>query len=132
MKNFLMAAIAVFMMAGTSVAAGFENSSVAENAVISNQQKQNVIDKMIVMIKGYTKKVNAVKSAEELLKVSEQCFEEMKAFEEKHADEIMAIEGTLTEAQMKKYEAALDKALSEFESAVEKKTNELMNYYNLQ
>ena len=127
-----MAAIAVFMMAGTSVAAGFENSSVAENAVISNQQKQNVIDKMIVMIKGYTKKVNAVKSAEELLKVSEQCFEEMKAFEEKHADEIMAIEGTLTEAQMKKYEAALDKALSEFESAVEKKTNELMNYYNLQ
>ena len=132
MKKFLMAAIAVFMMAGTSVAAGFENSSVAENAVISNQQKQNVIDKMIVMIKGYTKKVNAVKSAEELLKVSEQCFEEMKAFEEKHADEIMAIEGTLTEAQMKKYEAALDKALSEFESAVEKKTNELMNYYNLQ
>ena len=132
MKKFLMAAIAVFMMAGTSVAAGFENSSVAENAVISNQQKQNVIDKMIVMLKGYTKKVNAVKSAEELLKVSEQCFEEMKAFEEKHADEIMVIEGTLTEAQMKKYEAALDKALSEFESAVEKKTNELMNYYNLQ
>lgn len=124
MKTFLIAAIAALMMAGTSVAAGMGNNSVADNVVISNQQ--NAVEKVIALIKGYTKKIDAVKSVDELMKVAEQCFEEMTAFEEKYADEIIAMEETLTEAKMKKYEAELEKAMIEFEAAVDRKAKELM------
>jgi hypothetical protein len=124
MKTFLIAAIAALMMAGTSVAAGMGNNSVADNVVIGNQQ--NAVEKVIALIKGYTKKIDAVKSVDELMKVAEQCFEEMTAFEEKYADEIIAMEETLTEAKMKKYEAELEKAMIEFEAAVDRKAKELM------
>ena len=125
MKRFLMAAIAVFVMTGTSFAAGSESYVVVDNTVVTNQQKQNVIDKMIVMIKGFTKKVNAVKSVEELMKVAEQCYADMMDFQEKHEAEIMMIEEVLTEQQMEAYEAKMEKALEEFETAVEKKTEQL-------
>lgn len=125
MKRFLMAAIAVFVMTGTSFAAGSESYVVVDNTVVTNQQKQNVIDKMIVMIKGFTKKVNAVKSVEELMKVAEQCYADMMEFQEVHEEEIIMIEEVLTEQQMEAYEAKIDKALEEFETAVEKKTEQL-------
>ena len=125
MKRFLMAAIAVFVMSGTSFAAGSESYVVVDNTVVTNQQKQNVIDKMIVMIKGFTKKVNAVKSVEELMKVAEQCYADMMEFQEVHEEEIIMIEEVLTEQQMEAYEAKIDKALEEFETAVEKKTEQL-------
>ena len=125
MKRFLMAAIAVFVMSGTSFAAGSESYVVVDNSVVGNQQKQNVIDKMIVMIKGFTKKVNAVKSVEELMKVAEQCYADMMEFQEVHEEEIIMIEEVLTEQQMEAYEAKIDKALEEFETAVEKKTEQL-------
>ena len=125
MKRFLMAAIAVFVMTGTSFAAESESYVVVDNTVVTNQQKQNVIDKMIVMIKGFTKKVNAVKSVEELMKVAEQCYADMMDFQEMHEEEIIMIEEVLTEQQMEAYEAKIDKALEEFETAVEKKTEQL-------
>jgi hypothetical protein len=50
----------------------------------------------------------------------------MGGFEEKEADEIIAMEETLTEAKMKKYEAELEKAMIEFEAAVDRKAKELM------
>ena len=123
MKKFLMAAIAVFMMSGTAVA--------TENVVVVNNnattvQTGNVIDKLITLINGYTKKVNAVKSVEELMKFGEKCYDEMMGFEEKYADEIMELEETLTEAQMARYETKLEQAMEAFEAAVEKKLEQLM------
>ena len=125
MKRFLMAAIAVFVMSGTSFAAGSESYVVVDNSVVGNQQKQNVIDKMIALVKGFTKKVNAVKSIDELMTVAEKCYSDMMEFEEKYEEEIMMIEEVLTEQQMEAYEAKMDKALEEFETAVEKKTEQL-------
>ena len=94
-----MAAIAVFMMSGTAVA--------TENVVVVNNnattvQAGNVIDKLITLINGYTKKVNAVKTLDELEAMAVKFEEEMTAFEEKYADEGMALEGTLTEEQKEK------------------------------
>ena len=118
-----MAAIAVFMMSGTAVA--------TENVVVVNNnattvQAGNVIDKLITLINGYTKKVNAVKSVEELLKWCEECYDEMMGFEEKHADEIIKLEKTLTEEQMARYETKIEQAMEAFEAAVERKTEELI------
>ena len=118
-----MAAIAVFMMSGTAVA--------TENVVVVNNnattvQTGNVIDKLITLINGYTKKVNAVKSVEEMLKLCEECYDEMMGFEEKHADEIIKLEKTLTEEQMARYETKIEQAMEAFEAAVERKTEELI------
>ena len=123
MKKFLMTAIAVFMMSGTAVA--------TENVVVVNNnattvQTGNVIDKLITLINGYTKKVNAVKTADELQTVAQNCFEEMTAFEEKYADEIIKLEKTLTEEQKARYETKLEQAIEAFEAAAERKTEELI------
>ena len=123
-----MTAIAVFMMSGTAVA--------TENVVVVNNnattvQAGNVIDKLITLINGYTKKVNAVKSVEELLKWCEEFYNEMMGFEEKHADEIIKLEKTLTEEQMARYETKLEQAMEAFEAAVEKKTEQLMESYDV-
>ena len=128
MKKFLMTAIAVFMMSGTAVA--------TENVVVVNNnattvQAGNVIDKLITLINDYIKKVNAVKSVEELLKWSEECYDEMMGFEEKHADEIIKLEKTLTEEQMARYETKLEQAMEALEAAVEKKTEQLMESYDV-
>lgn len=128
MKKFLMAAIAVFMLSGTAVAT--ENVVVVNNNV-TTVQSGNAIDKLISMVNGYTKKVNAVKTIDELMKVAEKCFEEMMSFEEKYADEIMELEETLTEAQMARYETKLEQAMEAFEAAVEKKTEQLMESYDV-
>ena len=118
-----MAAIALFMMAGTAVAT--ENHVEVKSDVAMTQQ-ENVADKLIALIKGYTKKVNAVKSVEELLKCCEECYDEMMDFQKKYEKEIMALEGSLTEAQQAAYEKKLDAAMAEFEAAAERKAKEFV------
>lgn len=118
-----MAAIAVFMMSGTAVA--IDNVIVAENNVMT-AQSGNVMDKLIAMIKGYTVKINAIKTIDELMVVPEQCYNEMKEFQEMHEDEFMELEKTLRDQQLANYEKKLEKALAEFEAAVEQKIEQLM------
>ena len=118
-----MAAIAVFMMSGTAVA--IDNVIVAENNVMT-AQSGNVMDKLIAMIKGYTVKINAIKTVDELMVVPEQCYNEMKEFQEMHEDEFMELEKTLRDQQLANYEKKLEKALAEFEAAVEQKIEQLM------
>ena len=122
-----MAAIAVFMMSGSAMAA--ENAVVVENNV-TTIASENVVDKLINLVKGYTKKINAVKTIDELMQVSEQCYNEMMEFQENNMNAFMALEGTLTEEQMAAYEEQLEATLAEFEAAVEKKTEQLMEQYD--
>ena len=129
MKMFLMAVLAVFMMSGTSVAA--EANVIIENATASVQQQQNVVDKMISMINSFTKKINATKTIDELMKVGDQCYTDMMEFQEKYEKEMMAIENTLTEKQKQEYEKKIEKALTEFEAAINKKSNQLMEEYDI-
>lgn len=129
MKKFLMAAIAVFMMSGSAIA--------AENVVVVNNEvttivSENAADKLIALIKSYTNKINAIKTVDELMKVSEQCYNEMTEFQEKYMEEIMALEGTLTEEQQAAYEEKLEAVMAEFEAAAEKKAEELMGEFELE
>ena len=123
MKKFLMAAIAVFMMAGTAVST--ENHVEVKSDVAMTQQ-ENVADKLIALIKGYTKKINATKTIDEFIQVSEQFYNEMMDFQKKYEKEIMALDGTFTEAQQAAYEKKLDAAMAEFEAAAERKAKELV------
>ena len=128
MKKVLMAAIAVFMMSGVAVAA--DNMVVVDNNV-TTVQSGNVGDKFIALIKSYTNKINAVKSIDELVVLSEKCYEDMMAFEEKYADEIESFQYTMSEAQMAAYEKKFEAAISELDAAVEKKTEQLLNSYDV-
>ena len=123
MKKFLMAAIAVFMMAGTAVAT--ENHVEVKSDVAMTQQ-ENVADKLIALIKGYTKKINATKTIDEFIQVSEQFYNEMMDFQKKYEKEIMALDGTFTEAQQAAYEKKLEAAMAEFEAAAERKAKEFV------
>ena len=118
-----MTAIAVFMMAGTALAT--ENHVEVKSDVAMTQQ-ENVADKLIALIKGYTKKINAAKTIDELIQVSEQCYNEMMDFQKKYEKEIMALDGTLTEAQQAAYEKKLEAAMDEFEAAAERKAKEFV------
>ena len=129
MKKFLLVAIAVFMMAGTTIAA--ENVVVVNNEVTTTVS-ENAADKLIALIKSYTNKINAVKTVDELMKVSEQCYTEMMEFQEKNMEEIMALEGTLTEEQQAAYEEKLEAVMAEFEAAAEKKAEELMGEFEFE
>ena len=120
-----MAAIALFMMAGTALAT--ENVIEVKSGVTITQQ-ENVVDRLIKLIEGYTKQINAAKTLDELMAVAVKCEEEMTAFEEK----IMAFEGTLTEEQMEKYEAKLEQVLEAFEAAAEKKAEELIGEFEFE
>lgn len=123
-----MAAIAVFMMSGTAFAT---ESVVMVNNNVVTVQSGNAIDKMIAFVNGLTRKVNEIKTADELLAFAEQVEEEMTAFEEKYFDEIEALEDVLTKEQQDAYMVKLEQVLKAFETAVEKKTKELLEYYDL-
>ena len=124
MKRFLMAAIAVLMLAAPALAA---EKAVEVNVLMT--QKENVIDKLIALINNYTKKVNAVKTADELLLITEQCYADVMEFNEKYENELITLEKTLTEEQMAAYETKLEKVLANFEAAVEKQVARLLPEY---
>ena len=123
-----MTAIAVLVLSGTAVAT---ESVVMVNNNVVTVQSGNVIDKMIAFVNGLTRKVNEIKTADELLAFAEQVEEEMTAFEEKYFDEIEALEDVLTKEQQDAYMVKLEQVLKSFETAVEKKTKELLEYYDL-
>jgi hypothetical protein len=120
MKKILLAAVAVLMMTGTSVAAEVKgNDSV--NTVTVSVQKQNILDKTIALIEAYTKKIDAAKSLDELLAVLEEMGEAMSAFEKNNGKEADAFEATLTEQQRANYEKKAEAAAKKLEETTKKK-----------
>ena len=118
MKKFLMAAIAVFMMAGTAVAS---ESIVAVENSINTVADENVADKMIALIKDYTKKIEAAETMETLDAVYKEFEQAMATFSKDNAAEIAKFDAELTGKMKEKYEAELSKVMKQFESALEKK-----------
>jgi hypothetical protein len=120
MKKILLAAVAVLMMTGTSVAAEVKgNDSV--NTVTVSVQKQNILDKTIALIEAYTKKIDAAKSLDELLAVLEEMGEAMSTFEKNNGKEADAFEATLTEQQRANYEKKAEAAAKKLEETTKKK-----------
>lgn len=118
MKKFLMAAIAVFMMAGTAIAS--ESIVAVENSV-NTVADENVADKMIALIKDYTKKIEAAETMETLDAVYKEFEQAMATFSKDNAAEIAKFDAELTGKIKEKYEAELSKVMKQFESALEKK-----------
>ena len=118
MKKFLMVAIAVFMMAGTAVAS--ESIVAVENSV-NTVADENVADKMIALIKDYTKKIEAAETMETLDAVYKEFEQAMATFSKDNAAEIAKFDAELTGKMKEKYEAELSKVMKQFESALEKK-----------
>lgn len=118
MKKFLMAAIAVFMMAGTAIAS--ESVAAVENSV-NTVAAENVADKMIALIKDYTKKIEAAETMETLDAVYKEFEQAMATFSKDNAAEIAKFDAELTGKMKEKYEAELSKVMKQFESALEKK-----------
>ena len=123
MKKFLLAAVAVFVMAGNSFAADAEGAPAMQvSAIFVNEE--NVIDKFVALINSYTKKVKAAKDQDELLSIANEFVKVVTEFEKNSKEEIMALEERLTEAQAKELENALNKAMDEYTAAVTAKLEE--------
>ena len=123
MKKLLLVAVAVFMMAGNSFAADTENVSTVQVSTISVDE-ENAMDKFIAIINGYTKKIKAVKSKNELKSIAVEFATVMTMYEKNNKAEIEALESRLTEAQVKEYEKAMTKALADFQAALAAKQAE--------
>lgn len=116
MKKLLLVAVAVFMMAGNSFAADTEKVSTVQVSAISVDE-ENAMDKFIAIINGYTKKIKAAKSKNELKSIAVEFATVMTLYEKNNKAEIEALESRLTEAQVKEYEKAVTKALADFQAA---------------
>ena len=123
MKKLLLVAVAVFMMAGNSFAADTEKVSTVQVSAISVDE-ENAMEKFIAIINGYTKKIKAVKSKNELKSIAVEFARVMTEFEKNNKAEIEALESRLTEAQVKEYEKTMTKALADFQAALAAKQAE--------
>lgn len=123
MKKLLLVAVAVFMMAGNSFAADTEKVSTVQVSVISVDE-ENAMDKFIAIINGYTKKIKAAKSKNELKSIAIEFATTATMYEKNNKAEIEALESRLTEAQVKEYEKAMTKALADFQAALTAKQAE--------
>ena len=122
-KKLLLVAAAVFMMAGNSFAADTEKVSTVQVSSISVDE-ENAMEKFIAIINGYTKKIKAVKSKNELKSIAVEFARVMTEFEKNNKAEIEALESRLTEAQVKEYEKAVIKAMADFQAALAAKQAE--------
>ncbi|MBQ3244552.1 MAG: hypothetical protein IJB01_08100 [Bacteroidaceae bacterium] len=82
------------------------------------------MDKFIAIINGYTKKIKAAKSKNELKSIAIEFATTATMYEKNNKAEIEALESRLTEAQVKEYEKAMTKALADFQAALTAKQAE--------
>ena len=87
---------------------------------------ENVIDELIAMIEEYTDEINEAESVDELVKLSELCYNEITEFLELHEEEGQALEEQLTEEQKAAYEEKLEQVMTEFQAAATKKAEQFM------
>ena len=123
MKKFLMTALAVCMMAGTAVAT---ERVVLTEVNVATTATDNVLDKLVALIKDYTKQVEAAETMETFDTVYKGFEQAMTEFAEKNAEEIAAFDKNLTEEQGKKYKADIEKVVKQFQKAVEKKAMQFL------
>ena len=86
----------------------------------------NIIDKLVSLVKGYTKKVETVESIAELEEVYAGLESALNAFADNNAEEIAAFDENISAEKEKEYKAALDAAVKQFEKVLEKKAMQLL------
>ena len=91
-------------------------------------EKENVVDKLIELINGYTAKIKKASSMEELDALVAECIEAMAVYEEKNAKEITKTGMRLSEAERERYKQLLEKKLDDFKKACSDRATTLMGY----
>ena len=120
MRNLLTAIILLSLLSGTP--------AVADNAAVTNGvvASENILDKLIALVKEYTGRVEAAASMEELDIAYRAFKQEMVEFTERHADEIASFDKNLTTEEVEKYKVAFETAIKHFEKSLEKKARLFM------
>ena len=96
------------------------------NFRLEGDDDENVLDELIAMIEDYTDEINEAETIDELVKLSEQCYNEITEFLEQHEEEGQALEEQLTEEQKAAYEEKLEQVMTEFQAAATKKAEQFM------
>lgn len=122
MKKLFFVAVAVLMLTGTSVAA--ENVAVDNSIAVA--EAPNAYDKVIALVKTYTKRIKAARSFEELEAVAANLEKDAAAMEKNLGKELEALVATLSEKELEDYEKVFNAAMEELMKAVEEKSSELM------
>lgn len=103
-------------------------SVTAGNAVVCRTTvADNILDKLVALVKDYTRSVESASSIEELEGVFAALETALSEFVKKNAAEIAAFDAVITVEQKNTYKAELDKAVKLFEKALEKRAMQLMN-----
>ena len=117
----MIAMFAVFLLSGTSAAMV---DVIDGNAVFV--ATGNILDKLIALVNGYAKKVDAVGSMEELEVVYAEFEQAVVSFTKENAREIAKFDTRLTDKMKTDYAAELAKAIQQFKAALEKKAMEIL------
>ena len=117
----MIAIFAAFMLLGTRAATA---CVIADNAF--SVATTNVLDKLIALINGYTKRVGAAVSIEELEALYAGLEQTIASFTKENAGEIAKFDARLTDKMKADYAAELAKAIWRFKAALEKKAMEFL------
>lgn len=120
MRTLLAVTIALLLSGGTVLAT--PAMAVKSNVAVA----ENILDKLIALVKEYTGKVEAATSMEELDTAYRAFKQEMAEFGEKHAGEIASFDKNLTTEEVEKYKVAFETAIKHFEKSLEKKARQFM------
>ena len=117
----MIAIFAAFILFGIPAATA---CVIADNAF--SVATTNVLDKLIALINGYTKRVDAAVSIEELEALYAGLEQDMVSFAKDNAGEIAKFDARLTDKMKADYAAELAKAIRRFKAALEKKAMEFL------
>ena len=120
MRTLLSVTIALLLSGGTVLAT--PAMAVKSNVAVA----ENILDKLIALVKEYTGRVEAATSMEELDTAYRAFKQEMAEFTERHADEIVSFDKNLTTEEVEKYKVAFETAIKHFEKSLEKKARQFM------
>ena len=117
----MIAVFAMFLLSGTLAAMV---DVIDGNAV--SVATGNILDKLIALVNGYAKKVDAVGSMEEVEAVYAEFEQAIASFTKENAGEIAKFDAQLTDKMKADYAAELAKAIRRFKAALEKKAMEFL------
>ena len=109
------------MLSGTSAA--MAGGITGKAAVVATG---NILDKLIVVVNGYTGKVGAAVSMEEVEAVYAEFEQTIASFTKENAGEIAKFDALLTDKMKADYAAELAKAIRRFKATLEKKAMEFL------
>ena len=119
MKKFLLISFAVLTMTGCSVV----NRNISATDSLQAAASENITEKLVSLINGYTDQINAVETVYDLFFISEKCYKDKMYFERDYAEEINTFKNSLTKEGEVAHNEAIKSAMDAFETAVNTKAD---------